>query len=140
MSASTNDKYAFLVEKLYEDTSRGKMPWRISERNLYSTPIGENYIELSSKERNGDTDIYVYIMDKDGNVLDSFSDVDLADAMPRILGFNSYFSLMFDLLRRVGRRASGAEDVLDNILRGLGASPAQVPTRQLKSKDDEIPF
>lgn len=143
MSASTADKYAFLVEKLYEMTVSGEAVWRDEDLSgRFSTAIGSRKIEIFSiaTRDGGEPDIIVRIVDFIGTVLDTFSDVDLVDAKTRVPGFYSYYSLMSDLLRRAARKASGAEDVLDSVLRDLGAESANVPVRNLKADDDEIPF
>lgn len=141
MSISTTDKYAILVEKIYELTVSSELKWNVSPiRDGYSAPIGDRFVEiLEARSGNDENDIVLAITDKDGNVLDSFNDVALADAVPRISGFRNYYFLMSDLLKRAGRVSSGAEDVLDNVLNILGVSKADVPMRNYK-KNDDMPF
>jgi hypothetical protein len=143
MSVSTVDKYAYLVERLYEMTLSSELNWKETDYiGRFTTKIGKRNIELDTENPRGagDPDVYIYIKDDFGKTLESFSDVDLADSVPRVRGYNNYYSLMFDLLKRVARKASGAEEVLDSVLEDLGADHRHIPERQLKAKDDEIPF
>ncbi|WP_157038987.1 hypothetical protein [Caulobacter segnis] len=137
MTASTVDKYAFLVEKLYELTLGSKVEWSVTEAGgRYVAKIGNRRVAIESEYRgNGDPDIVLSIVDDSDKTIDSFTDVDLVDSIPRVEGYKNYYMLMSDLLRRVARRATGAEDALDAILTDLGAEQGEVPPRRLKPRD-----
>jgi hypothetical protein len=141
MVVSTVDKYAYLVERIYEKTLSSELSWADSPRKgAFLTHVGGYRVEIYTELRgSGDEDVFISVTNNDGKTLDSFSDVDLADSIPRISGFRSYFRLMNDLLKRAERVSSGAEKVLDNVLESLGVSMSDVPERKIRPSD-EIPF
>jgi hypothetical protein len=151
MPVSTIDKYANLVEKVYEKTVDGAISWTEESAGTFSSKIGAYNIYIY-KGGEFDSDVIFSLSNEENTIVDKFSDVDLADAIPQNTTFSAYYSLMLDLYKMADRDATGAEKVLDGVLSELGIEKTDVSVRKVRKKkpsnrlsfdnepDDEIPF
>jgi hypothetical protein len=110
-----------LVDALYEKTSAKSLVWeKTSANGTFQVAVGGRPIQLYKIKRGSAVDIYVDVYNSDGDKVDSFSDPDLSGT-PKDPRYSSYFELMSSLFDLVSRQASGADKVLDDILKDLGS-------------------
>ena len=139
MPVSTEEKYAKLIETLFDRTFERSQSWRLSG-SAVTTDLGTYTVSISQEDSFGsEVDMVCEIADEFGIVVDRFTDVELKDISPDVPGYQSFYLLMRALYDRAHREASGAERVLDSILETLNAIPESKP-RKRKNPDDDIPF
>lgn len=114
-------KYRDLVERLYEETSEGRIEWKLDDWEVDPIAKFSTYsIGLSSKTEDDEPFEVVEIHRAGGDTaIDTFDDSVLRDFVPRVGGFQNYFMLMKNLRQTATRIASGAEEALDDILEAL---------------------
>ena len=106
-----------LLERLAEKTHAGQLTWG---RDVFQTPnkvvteISGHYVSVSEVERERtDPDYIIAVEDVNGEVLDSFSDVDLRNAL------SSPFAKFRELYRAAWSNAMGVDIAVDEILKAL---------------------
>jgi hypothetical protein len=107
-------KYWQLVKSVLEKTTSGRVKWEELTDSVYITYLSKSAVAI----RQVGEDITMDIMDDNGNLADSFTDVDLKDvAMAE--GAASY-ETMKELLAMARRAAKGVDKLLDDLLGELG--------------------
>lgn len=116
--SSVIQKYRDLVENLFQSTQTGKIVWAMDEYEdcPYCQINTFKILISSSQDAEGEPIVIIRIVDKEDNEIDSFNDNFLRDESPSIEGFSGYWSLMETLHNMARRKASGADEALDNIL------------------------
>jgi len=123
--ATTLEKLRGLVESLCTRTQTGTLTWIEAEGGGIYVQIGSALIILNDEPgSNFENDIRVSIY-SDGNKIDSFTDTIFSGHSPTLTSASSYYQLLSDTLSMGRRQASGAEMVLDQLLKDLEASPAK---------------
>lgn len=118
----SNEKRARLIDSLFSRTREGRLDWRSDEQSKkISVIIGSNFIVLEPRPGDfGDIpDYYLQIETPDGKIVEQFSDVELRDAKASSGTGESFFTLMEAIYNIAKRRESGADQALDEALRGL---------------------
>ncbi len=131
--ANSKDRLRALIEGLYAATTRGDVSWHaVQNVDSYITSIGDGRIEIKEDQNvGGEPIIVVNIYNMDGKWVDSVNDDDLKGSTPVSLPYNNYFLLM-KVLHDVARRsATGADKVIEGILRAINAPNID---------SDEVPF
>ncbi len=117
---TTGERYAMVIEELYELTLAKKIEWEIDSDNEVKCALSKYFISLDQTEdAEGAPYISVKIRDGQGSIIDRFNDNDLANQRPNIAGKTSYWQIMLDLIHQAGRQATGADDALDQIIQDL---------------------
>jgi len=119
---STSERLRSLVEGLYAATRNGNLSWEVtSDDRTFKTQISNNRIEVNIEPGgNGSDDIRVTVYNSSGVQVDSFVDTYFNRMKPANADFDGYFSLMLSLYESARRNATGADRVLDEIIRSLG--------------------
>ena len=121
-------KHIRLFELLEKLTEEGKQEWRFDEGK--TEPVTQvSSFEVSVRRSNsseGTAFIEIAVKNYSGEVVDKFTDDDMTEFLENDAEQN--FKRMERLLRSATRRASGADNVLDEIL------------VELEEKSDEVPF
>ena len=88
------------------------------------TGIGSNFVSIAKRHRNDEEefDVEVSILNKNLELSDFFSDVDISDLTPKS-GFQYFYPLMKELFRIAGRSATGADAIIDDLLSNLEGPP-----------------
>lgn len=123
--AVTVQKWASLASHLVKLTRRDKLEWReTSDEETFVTVVGSTVVSIGRSRRigpEGSTPIIeIIISDKSGKVIDRFDDEDIFE-----YGVN--YTDLADLLLEINRKLSGADEVLDSLLKDL-------------QQQEEIPF
>jgi hypothetical protein len=107
-----NDKYYKILERLINKTENGELEWKEGVYPETFQVAFSNY-SLTVGQRSGEDDTLDYVIsirDASGNVIDTFSDVDLG---------SGYFKTMGELYENARRQALGVDKALDEILNDL---------------------
>lgn len=120
-----SEKWILVAEKVIELTNSGQLTWKETPSiQSFQTKVGTQIIEISEEPIGNRHNYEFKIFDKNGNIVDAFTDTDLAN-VPTYSNWEYRLQQMFRLIRR---RLSGAEDALDALI------------KELDKKSDEIPF
>ena len=123
------DKLWTLVQKLNERTIAGQVNWeRTAEEGVYQASFPNYSVRLFTRERRGERDYIIQIVDQDGTVVEDSSDVDLARVSG--LGLPDTFDFMRGLYNIARRKAMGVDQALDTLMEILDKGPG----------DDDVPF
>jgi hypothetical protein len=117
---SYKDKYATLVTKLYEATGDGLLKWSFDpeQGGLLYTPFGDHRLYIGEGENSkSDPIVWISIYDKSMNVIDNFNDDLLRGRKPS--GYDDYWTYMSELYQMAKRSATGADVVIEDILKKL---------------------
>jgi hypothetical protein len=105
------EKQRRLVETLLERTMNGLIAWKeTADNGTYQVSFASNSVQIKEGGENN-ADFVIDLINDEGVVVDSFSDVDIGGSMPA-----KYFVMMKDLYQRARRIALGSEQILDDIL------------------------
>ncbi|WP_156965360.1 hypothetical protein [Paracoccus sphaerophysae] len=132
----TVEKWRSLVDLVYKLTIAGKMAWAESAKEgEIVAPYAGHAIVLTRKDSTNDFGdeepiINVRINDSGGDVVDSFWDSDLDENKQY-----AYYRKLDNLMKTVGRKLTGADDVLDALLARM-----REDSGERADFDDEIPF
>jgi hypothetical protein len=119
------EKQAELVRRLYEKTTLGEVEWKkTASDDAFQSSFKNSSVRVASTKLQTQTLFTVELLNKDGDVADSFDDSDLDTEMFGEVNRENYQKLreIFEMARR---HAQGADKVLNEILKAL---------------DDDIPF
>lgn len=118
---STKVKYRQLVEKLFQNTSSGKIRWeKLEGAEIYKAAVGIRSIVIGRAENfMGEPIIEIGILDELDTEVETFNDENVKGAIPSITGYDGYWPLMSELHEMARRQAVGADKVLDGILGDL---------------------
>lgn len=117
MPNSTRDKLATLTETLIDRTKKKQILWEISaDDGVYQSKLGKHIVQIyvSYKADASIPDYNISLINEDGQLLDRFSDPDLAGFKPS--KYDGFFSAMGDLYAMAGSQATGADNAIDDIL------------------------
>ena len=121
-------KHIKLVELLERLTDEGKQDWQMNDDDTEPVARIANFYVTIRESTSADGSGFVEIVMKNylGEIIDSFTD----DDMTVYIGNNASdnYSRMKMLFRSATRRATGADEALDEIL------------GELSEKDDDVPF
>lgn len=118
VSTDTLSKWRRLVRALDLATSEGKVKWKpTAESSIFLTTVNDTTVVLSAQGQ----DYVLEIVDGSDAVVDRFSDVDLDRGEGGV-----FFSLMKNLYQRINREASGADEILDDLINSL-PNPDEIP-------------
>ncbi len=112
-------KQMALVNKLIELTNVGAIQWKPSLADtMFQISLRDNTLRISLQKRANEPDVEIQLLNGDGDLVESFSDVDLqADSDGFATG--GWYSAMFDIYKAARRKALGADKVLDEIMADL---------------------
>lgn len=115
------EKIYTLISRLAQRTAENKVDWKEAPTSKSYLASFKNYsILLTSKE----ADIYISILDQNGDIVERYSDVQL-DREDRNTD-SGWFPILNSLYEAARRNAKGVDQILDSLLEELD--------------DDEIPF
>jgi hypothetical protein len=117
-------RYEKIVDLLAKKTEDNEIEWKESPiSDIYQVSFANYSLTISEvyNSRQDVTDYVVSILNSEGNMVDSFSDVDLDKSS----GGTRYLSILRDLYQNARRQALGVDKALDEILKEL---------------DDDLPF
>lgn len=118
-----------LVQKLADLTRVGSLEWKPSVKNdVFQLSFRDNTIRIGQNVLpgfEGARDIQIQLINGEGELVESFTDVDLENDIENPRPPGNWYPLMSDLYESARRIALGAEKVLDELLSDL---------------DDIIPF
>ena len=110
---STDEKLLLILKKIHKKTEDGDLNWEeTAEEGSYQTAFVDYIVSIS--EQPGD-DYYLAILDQQGNLLESTSDIQLTSQFPEADAFH----LMKSLHSLARRRALAIDQNLDRLLREL---------------------
>ena len=116
---TASQKYAELIEGLFEKTASGKMKWTSETFNIPSVQIGDAFVTIQqTRNSRNQPVIQVQIYNSRFDEVDKFSDDDLPEH-PDIEGYESYWTLMLELNKMALRSASGADKIIDSLIEKL---------------------
>jgi hypothetical protein len=108
------DKYKQLVDRLSQKTLNKELTWKESaQANAFQVSF-TNY-SVSFSEQGAGPDYSIAIINSSGEVVDTFTDVDLDEGKG-----TAYFRKMGDLFQTARRQALGVDQAIDEILDDLG--------------------
>lgn len=110
------EKLSKMVKALLVKTQRGELDWQESSvAKSYHLSFPTNSVRIrEATGRNGGTDYFLDIINADGQMAESVSDVALDQWQ---IGMDpSHFKMMQELFASARRVAFGAEKVIDDIL------------------------
>lgn len=117
----TLNKWKTLVDRIDYYTSTNKVTWKPSaDEDAFVARVANNQLSLHATNNAIDStasDYIVKIYNKDGEVVDSFSDEDLG---------RDYYPKMRQLYLGITRKNNGSDDILDDILGSL-PDPNELP-------------
>ena len=111
----SNIKMISLLTNLIEKTDQGKVLWEQTEaRDQFQAAFPDYAVRLSVRNRLiGDPDYMLSVFNKDGNMLEEVSDVDLKSDL------STSYSAMKNLHLAARRKAMGVDTALDRLLAEL---------------------
>lgn len=129
--ATTVEKWRKLLQLIFTLTENDHLTWRETAiDDEFITSFNDAVIVIAKKKRVSDEGfrhvIEIRLQDVDGKEIDSFDDEDLSEEF----GSAEYYVVMKEFMKKLQRKLSGAEQVIDTLIRAM----------QDKSLDDEIPF
>ena len=119
-----NDQHIKLVDKISKLTRERKIEWKKSIvripniiGNAYQVSIGNASIRISTRNSpsSTDPDYIITILNGDGEVVESFSDVDLNETGK----IETPFKILQEMYATAGRIALGADIILNDLLGDL---------------------
>jgi hypothetical protein len=115
------DKHAVLIDRLYDQTQKGKLDWEIDPfSKRVAASVGSYMVELHvGTDGNGNPIEISYLKNGMGEVIEQFTDEELQDYTPGGNKFNTYWKKMEALRLDARRIAMGAEQAVDDILSSL---------------------
>lgn len=123
----TLTKWQALVDLIVSLTKKGKLSWKeTASESAVLTAYG-GYVFTIEKSRTdsmiAETLYKLTVTDRDGKDLDTFTDEDLdADSRPA-----AYFQKIDDLFLFIRRRISGADQVLDKLIKEMSEDDSDLP-------------
>ena len=119
-----HEKQYKLADAIIEKTAEDKIEWKETfDESAFEASLKEYTIKISMDvDFNSDVNYLISILNKDGKLIEVFSDEDLDKN-----GKHDYYCALRDAYELIRRKTKGIEKALDDIL------------DELKS-DDEIPF
>ena len=119
--STVQEKQARIINALVKSNQRGKIQWKIfdGEPGCVFTEIAEKYIYLNNFHSDGTDSIKVEIYYND-TLADDFLDDDLSSSEVQPVTGESWFVTLKRLLEDARRKATGADEVLDSLLKDLG--------------------
>jgi len=120
-------KHVDFLNLLIRLTEKGKLSWKMSEDGIYPETNVLNYTVSIQETSNssGSDSVLIIVRKSDGTIVDRFTDDDLTELMRSSPEVN--YVRMASLYKGAVRRASGADDVLDEILDALNDEDNDVP-------------
>jgi hypothetical protein len=118
---SKEEKQAMIVNALVKSNQQGKLTWKPFEADpkIVYTQVGDKTIYLENYHSNGTDSIKVEIY-ANGGLADKFIDDDLIDAQVASVTNETWFQTLTALIESGRRKATGADEVLDSLLKDLG--------------------
>lgn len=113
-----------LVIKLVNLTNSGEIDWKPSvNKNMFQVSFRDNTLRIALKasRTSADSDIEIQLLNGSGELVESFTDVDLGSDAESQLSALAWFQIMSELYKAAQRTALGAEKVLDEIIADLDA-------------------
>ena len=110
----SNNKILTVLDKLIEKTSAAELDWKPTEKkDTYQVIFPRYSIRIFVVDKGFEEDVVVQIINSEGNILETFSDIDIREYYP------DAYSKMLGLHASARRKAMGVEDALDELLRVL---------------------
>lgn len=106
----TNEKIFTLIQRLHENTERGKIDWEATANSNTFATSSSDYSILISEEGE---DYYLTIVDEWDELVERINDVELKDVSRESL------AIMKSLYSIARRNARGADKAIDDILSSL---------------------
>lgn len=103
-----------LVDLLIQRTSEGSLKWKENSDNAVETIIGSSKVTLHDELRIDDEVDIVVTVTNNGKIADRFTDVDIFNISDKL-----YYPEMKSLLSAARRSASGADQILGDIIAAL---------------------
>jgi len=119
------EKQKQIIKLLIHKTSKSEVDWKSTiKNNEFQVSFAKSGLRIVASEGEGDTtDYYIILLNEDGSIVDSFSDVDL-DTENREQNIKpKWFPILKELFDSARRTALGSEKIMDDILIELGDIP-----------------
>ena len=117
-----DDKLVTLARRLHKQSRAGNVAWeKTDEEGVYEADFADYAVQLS--EVVDEEPIYfIRIFDREGVLLEEFSDEDLTELLNRETPTEPsvMFELMAETFRKARRAAMGVDGAVDTILSALG--------------------
>jgi hypothetical protein len=121
------DKQRTLVGLLLKKTRRGELEWSEGiAKDSYQVSLSNNTIRIrpiSNRETEELNDYEFSLVNRDGKVVDTFSDVEIGHTMGEGPTRNKFYADVSELYEIARRTALGSEQVLNEILSELDPEP-----------------
>lgn len=118
------DQFIALLNKLYDVTSEGKLPWSIDDgefETAYKCSVSGAVISImETTDAKSDPIIQVNIK-SGGKTVDTFDDDLFRGMKPQRSNHNSYWSFMTEIVEMAKRSANKSDVILRDILADLNA-------------------
>jgi hypothetical protein len=116
------------VKQLSKLTESGTIDWKPSINvNTFQVSFRDNTLRITSRPNENEQDFLVQLVNSNGELVETFSDLDLNDSDEPTESRKSWFGILRDLYENARRKALGADKVLDEIIADLDEA-------------DDIPF
>ncbi len=124
--SSIQEKQAKIVNALLRSNRTGKLKWLPyegendeGESETVYTSINGKLIYVSKYHHQGTDSIRIQIY-AGGNLVDTFLDDDLSSSEETSVMSENWYQTMTALLEQASRMATGADEILDDLLKDLG--------------------
>ena len=114
----SHNKAVELVSRLHGSTKADRVDWRPTTRNdEFEVSFPRYSIRVRQKRRRGEEfDYFITILNEEGVMVEEFSDLDLAQEE---FEESSAFQLMSEIHEMARRKAMGADQAIDALLKEL---------------------
>lgn len=114
--SSAIDKYARLIDLLWDKTYKNIIPWEYDQNRNVVRLWGDTLLEMTVEQNENYDNVYaVSIYNNSGQVLEYFNDEHLNEIQINE-GFRNYYDKMEKLFDLARRRATGADKALDDFI------------------------
>lgn len=119
--SSVEEKQAKIVNALIKSNQNGKLTWKVydEEPGCVYTEVSDKMIYLNNHHNQGTDSVKVEIF-ANGMLADSFLDDDLYSSEIQPVTNDTWFMTLTGLLESARRKSTGADEVLDSLLKDLG--------------------
>jgi len=133
--ASHIDNMRRLIEGLYLKTTSNQIKWTYdADSGTYETKVNDFFIQCASEvDEAGDYYNLIKILNSSKDIIDRINGGTLFPQKPVNTGHSAYWELFRDLREAAERSASGADEIIGDIVKALGID-------KIPLINDDVPF